>query len=328
MMLKNLQFVFLSFLGFLLFCACQPEAPNPLKGKRIVLDPGHGGTAAVDTYRVGPTGEREEWINLRVALHLKDMLEEKEAVVLMTRTTDSAVDLQDRAKLAVENNTDVFVSIHHNATADTTVNFPIIYFHGNASENQASVALGKHLAQSLLTNMYDETTPASLVSDHTIFPTAGTSVLRHSYGIPGVIAEASFFTHPSEEQRLKDENYNLLEAKAYVEALEKFLAEETLPIEDKYGTLKIEPFPVLQEAERMNPVALQWLEDYKNGKALLDNNQPDTAYQLLTRSARSFPDSWVAGNAHRLCAEALGKMDSTTAAAMARKRVDAFYVSF
>lgn len=324
---KNLWYTFLCFAGLLMACACTERSSNPLKGKVIVVDPGHGGTAAVDSYRVGPTGEREEWINLRVALKLKDLLEEKGAFVLMTRITDSAVDLQDRATLAVQNKADVFVSVHHNATADTTVNFPIIYFHGNASENQASVVLGKHLAQSLIKTMYEGKAPVSLVSDHTIFPAAGTSVLRHSYGIPGVIAEASFFTHPSEEQRLKDENYNLLEAQAYLEALESFFGEALKPIEEKYSHGQVEPFRVFQEAERMNPVARLWLQDYEQGKALLENHQVDTAYQLLTRSARSFPDSWVAGEAHGLRAEALDKMDSTAAAAMARKRVEEFFVS-
>ena len=308
-------------------CTYADQSANPLKGKVVVIDPGHGGTAAIDTYRVGPTGEREEWVNLRVALKLRDLLEEKGASVLMTRTTDTAVNLQDRALLAVQNQADVFVSVHHNATADTSVNFPIIYFHGNASENRASVALGKHLAQSLIKTMYRGKAPVSLVSDHTIFPAAGTAVLRYSYGIPAVIAEASFFTNPGEEQRLKDENYNLQEARAYVEALESFFGETLEPIEEKYRHGQVEPFSVFQEAERMNPVARKWRQDYEKGKALLEANQVDTAYQLLTRSVRSFPDSWVAGDAHRLRAEVLEKMDSTAAAAMARKRVEEFFVS-
>jgi hypothetical protein len=40
---------------------------SPLNDKIIVLDAGHGGTSHTDFYRVGPSGEREEWINLRVA---------------------------------------------------------------------------------------------------------------------------------------------------------------------------------------------------------------------------------------------------------------------
>ena len=33
-----------------------------LKYKIICIDPGHGGTANSDSFRIGPTGEREEWI--------------------------------------------------------------------------------------------------------------------------------------------------------------------------------------------------------------------------------------------------------------------------
>ena len=51
-----------------------------LKGKIISIDPGHGGSAATDSYRQGPTGEREEWIDLRVGLLLKEILERKERI--------------------------------------------------------------------------------------------------------------------------------------------------------------------------------------------------------------------------------------------------------
>src|SRR5690606_39701574 len=60
----------------------------------------------------------------------------------------------------------------------------------------------------------------SIVSDHVIFAGSGTAVLRHSYGIPGVIGEASFFTNPEEERRLRDSRWNRREAEAYVQALE------------------------------------------------------------------------------------------------------------
>ena len=112
---------------------------KPLEGKVICIDPGHGGTAATDSYRVGPTGEREEWINLRVGTLLGEMLEQSGAKVIYTRTTDTFIPLAERSKIAVENKVDLFISIHHNATADPKVNFPIIYFHGSAEENKASV---------------------------------------------------------------------------------------------------------------------------------------------------------------------------------------------
>ena len=59
---------------FSIVAVCFSTAPSSVAGKKICVDPGHGGTAATDSYRVGVAGEREEWINLRVALALKKML--------------------------------------------------------------------------------------------------------------------------------------------------------------------------------------------------------------------------------------------------------------
>lgn len=64
------------FVGIVSITVAQSRR-KPLKRKIICIDPGHGGTAATDSYRVGPGGEREEWINLRVGLLLQKMLEKK-----------------------------------------------------------------------------------------------------------------------------------------------------------------------------------------------------------------------------------------------------------
>jgi N-acetylmuramoyl-L-alanine amidase len=288
---------------------------SPLAGKVICLDAGHGGTAATDSYRAGPAGEREEWVNLRVALLLQKMLEKKGAKVIMTRRADDNIPLADRAKLAVENRADVFLSVHHNATADPNVNFPIIYFHGNASENEASVALGKDVAQALASHLYKGDTPVSLVSDHTIFATAGTKVLRDTYGIPGVIAEASFFTNAAEEKRLKRKKYNRREAQAYVAALEVFFKEPAPAILPKNSLVNLPPFRAFQEAERMSETARLWHQDYVKGLELIEHQDTASrqqAYELFTRSARSFPDSYVAAQCHTYRAillERLGKPD-------------------
>lgn len=300
----------------------------PLSGKIILLDPGHGGTAATDSYRQGPSGEREEWINLRVGLMLKDLLEAKGATVMMTRMADTAVSLADRAALAVDNKADLFVSIHHNATADSSVNFPIIYFHGTATENRAGVMFAKILAKSLVKRLHQFDTPVSVVSDNVIFSEAGAGVLRRSYGIPGVIAEASFFTNSSEEARLKRQEHNANEAAAYAEAIEKFFNQPIPAILPK-DTLNFPPrFHALQESERMNPIALRWKEDFEEGVTLMDANDTasiHTAYDLFTRSARSFPDSYRAGRCHRYRALLLKKMGRAEDAAHEEKRVKEFY---
>ena len=321
----------LSLLLILLLCIllCQPilaqRQANSLAGKVICLNAGHGGTAATDSYRAGPTGEREECINLRVALLLQKMLEKKGATVVMTRTADDNIPLADRARLAIDSKADVFLSVHHNATADPEANFPIIYFHGNATENGASVALGMDVAQALAKHLYKGNTPVSLASDHTIFATAGTKVLRDTYGIPGVIAEASFFTNAAEEQRLKKKKYNRREAQAYVEALEVFFTKSLPAVAPKNSEVSFPPFRAFQEAERMSDTARLWHQDYQKGLELMA--QPDTAswqqaYELFTRSARSFPDSYVAAQCHQnraILLEKLGKSQEALAEATRSK---------
>lgn len=304
---------------------------SPLKDRIVFVDAGHGGTAETDSYRVGPSGEREEWINLRVALILQELLEERGARVVMARTKDINISLDERARKANEENADVFVSIHHNATADPEVNFPIIYFHGNATENKAGVELGRYLAEALVRRLHEGETQVSLVSDHTIFPTAGARVLRKTYGIPGVLAEASFFTNPDEENRLKQRTYNHKEAMAYVEALEAFFSVSPPSIEKKHSVVeRIPPFEVFQEAERMNKTALSWHRDFIRARELMqlnDTTSMQRAYELFTRSARSFPDSYVAAACHRNRALLLKKLGQPDKAQQADRRVKEFYVN-
>ena len=324
-------FGLLCFLGIAAVNLSCTSKSSPLSGKVIVVDPGHGGTADTDHYRVGPGGEREEWINLRVGLILQDLLEEKGASVLMTRTSDSAVALSDRAKLAIDNDADLFVSIHHNATADPTVNFPIIYYHGMATENKAGTQLAEELAKALLTHMYPAETPFSIVSDFTIFSQAGTSVLRGTYGITGIIAEASFFTHPDEEKRLKQRDHNMKEAMAYAEAIERFFNKEIPEILPKDSTNFPPKFETLQEADRMSDVAMRWKEDFEEGVRLMENADSislNTAFELFTRSAKSFPDSYLAGKCHQYRVILLKKMGKVGEAADEEKLVKEFYPVF
>ena len=303
--------------------------PDPLHGRTIVVDPGHGGTAATDSYRVGPGGEREEWVNLRVALILRDLLEARGARVLLTREADADVPLRARAQLARDSSADAFVSIHHNATADPAVNFPIIYYHGYASANRAGVALARHLARRLTEALFAGNAKPSVVSDHVIFSGSGTAVLRHSYGIPGAIGEASFFTNPAEERRLRDDAYNRREAEAYARALHDFFSRPVPPVNPASTVTPVEPFRSAQEAERMSEGARRWREDFEQGKRLMGGpgQDLDRAWDLLTRSARNFPDSPVARDAHLLRARILDAWGRTTEAGELRRRVDEFHAA-
>jgi N-acetylmuramoyl-L-alanine amidase len=306
-----------------------PPVERPLAGRVVCVDPGHGGTAATDSYRVGPGGEREEAIDLRVAALLRVELERRGARVLMTRTEDVAVDLVRRAEIAREGRADLFLSVHHNATADAGANFPVVYFHGNASENEAGVALGRAVASRLNQELFGGRATPALVSDLAIFPGRGAAVLRHSYGIPGVISEASFFTNADEERRLRDAAYNLREARALARAAEDFLARPVPPIHEAGSRVALPPFEAFREADRMKPEALRWRDAPGEARALLQRGDPSSlarANDLLTLSARAFPDSPVAGECHRLRADVLARQGRTAEAATERRRASEHYV--
>lgn len=86
---------------------------HPLAGLRIVVDAGHPPGGAT-----GPTGYREAEANLGVALKLQAMLEAGGAEVLMTRRTDTPVDLSWRPLYADSVNADLLISVHNNALPD------------------------------------------------------------------------------------------------------------------------------------------------------------------------------------------------------------------
>lgn len=85
----------------------------PLRGLRIALDPGHPPGGAT-----GPTGLREAEANLGIALQLQRMLQDAGATVIMTRTTDTALDLGPRIVMSEAGDADVLISIHNNALPD------------------------------------------------------------------------------------------------------------------------------------------------------------------------------------------------------------------
>ena len=86
---------------------------NPLRGRTIAIDPGHPPMGST-----GPTGLREAEANLAVALQLRAMLQNAGAKVLMTRVSDSAVDLWPRVAAAEQSGAELLVSIHNNALPD------------------------------------------------------------------------------------------------------------------------------------------------------------------------------------------------------------------
>jgi N-acetylmuramoyl-L-alanine amidase len=89
-----------------------PSDPsNPLKGKIIVVDAGHGDT---DPGAIG-YGMKEKDITLTTAKHLRDALTAAGAKVVMTRETDIFHELSKRVSIANLAGGEAFVSIHTNS---------------------------------------------------------------------------------------------------------------------------------------------------------------------------------------------------------------------
>ena len=83
-----------------------------LEHATILIDPGHGGTDPGAVYN--DTYEKD--IALSTSLYLQQQLEKAGATVLMTRTSDIDVGLDERANISNTQTVDAFVSIHYDAT--------------------------------------------------------------------------------------------------------------------------------------------------------------------------------------------------------------------
>ena len=89
------------------------DPSEPLRGRRIVIDPGHPPGGAC-----GPTGLCEPEVNLDIANLVRDALRAGGATVVMTRNGPGDVGLSARVALADSVDAELLVSIHNNALPD------------------------------------------------------------------------------------------------------------------------------------------------------------------------------------------------------------------
>lgn len=95
----------------------------------VVLDPGHGGKAAGTTGTGRYRQTTEKHIVLNVALEVRKLLESKasDIRVVMTRTRDTDVGLNQRSVIANKAKAHLFVSIHCNSLANVKRDGPKIW---------------------------------------------------------------------------------------------------------------------------------------------------------------------------------------------------------
>lgn len=217
-----------------------------LSGRKIFLDPGHGGE---DRKNKNPKGDViEADVNLRVAMNLKKYLEASGAKVFISRVKDTTVALGYRSELANKSGAEIFISIHHNAPAkseDDYTNYTSVYFHAKETDYEHEPCnhdIAKYIERDLA---YVMGNPGGLgsfdgtYSDYNIYPGEGFSVLRKA-NIPAVLIECAFHTNHFEELRLNNEEFNQIQAWGIFRGLTKYFKAGIPQIELVQDSLKYE----------------------------------------------------------------------------------------
>lgn len=175
---------------------------NALSGKKIMIDPGHGGP---DVGAVGPNHTYEKNNNLEIALALGDILEQAGAEVVFTRDKDVSPalnyseieDLKSRVELANQSKAELFISIHNDAfTNPETQGSSVFYSSGNPKQLESL-----HLASSIRTAVID-----TVQTKDRGVKEAGLYVLRNTT-MPAILLETAFITNPYEEARLQNPTF-------------------------------------------------------------------------------------------------------------------------
>ncbi len=204
-----------------------------LKIGRVVIDPGHGGH---DTGTIGPTGLHEKDMVLDVALRLKKLIERNAgSEVILTRSDDTFIPLEERTAIANEKAADLFISLHANASRDRSARGVETYYLNFTSNPEALEVAARenstsqesvHQLQDLIqkiamTEKIEESQEfAKLVQRevHESLTKAGSAqknrglkkapfVVLIGANMPSILAEISFLTNPRDERLLKRPDY-------------------------------------------------------------------------------------------------------------------------
>ncbi|WP_096200854.1 N-acetylmuramoyl-L-alanine amidase [Bacillus sp. FJAT-45350] len=170
-----------------------PEQSSSLEGISIVVDPGHGGE--------DPGATSGEFIESELALSASDVLqaelEARGATVIMTRTSDVFLELEERAAYAEEHDGEIFVSIHLNQTGTGEANGTETFY--NSSQNPFPEE-SQQLAQSIQDEL------AALPTDNRGIKEEVFTVLT-SNSVPSVLIELAFLDSPVDQEFILDDSF-------------------------------------------------------------------------------------------------------------------------
>jgi len=184
--------------------------PSTLAGRTVVIDPGHGGH---DPGAIGITGLQEAQVNMKLARLLAARLDAEGVRVVLTRTDDVYVPLEERAEVANRVGADLFISIHNNSCPRDCVGTGTeTYYLPTRWENEVAAAA-----------LQDELVRAAGLPDRGI-KRRNLAVLRHSQ-VPAVLVEVAFLSSPHEEQLLRSDAFLNRAADGMMQGIRRFFAE-------------------------------------------------------------------------------------------------------
>ena len=178
--------------------------PQSTDGKhKVVIDAGHGGSDV----GANRNGMYEKYITLDVAKRVEKLLKAQGYGVLMTRSDDSYVSLQDRVAFSEEYSPDIFISIHVNSSTSEIPNgIETHYYH------QESIPLAQtvHSALASAINANNRGTFKSKFY-----------VINHTTS-PAILVEIGFISNTAERGQLCTNARKQATAEAIVEGINNY----------------------------------------------------------------------------------------------------------
>ncbi|MFC2083861.1 N-acetylmuramoyl-L-alanine amidase [Bacteroidota bacterium] len=204
------------------------EYSKYLDGKKVFINPGQN---KIENSIIKIRNKLDEAdINLKVARHLQNFLLSVGSEVILSRDSDTSISDSNLIDIANNSGAEIFLSIHHNATSDTSdksTNFTATYYHsqmGKYEYDPSSRNLAKYIQRDLSYVIRNSGGPGSFdgtYSDYTIIPEKGFLILRESR-MTTVMVMCAFYTNQFEMERLNLDSFNKIEAWGIFKGLYKY----------------------------------------------------------------------------------------------------------
>lgn len=177
---------------------------------KILIDPGHGGN---DAGAKGSNGSLEKDISLEIAKRVAGNLSQYEDLeVILTRTEDTYISLDERTKMANSQRVDMVVSIHQNSESrGRSASGTETYYQANNIDG--SEKLAKSIQDTIC--LYLDT------KNRGIYP-SNLEILRDTDMI-SVLVEAGFISNNEEEKNLNDEGYQNQMAQGIAQGILRYI---------------------------------------------------------------------------------------------------------